>query len=384
MPIVNSHHYSGIAMNKQNGLPQTVIEISTSAFNHNITYYKNLIGTHNTLAVVIKSNGYGHGLQQMAHLCQQNNLVNWICVAQLSEALALNNITKPILILNYSDCAIENAVNKNIHFMVDNVEYAHKLNIIGKKYNYQFNVHVKVDTGLSRLGVLPSNVLTFIQQLQQLDNITINGIFSHFAASNDNPDFTNHQFMQFNDALTLLDEHAITIKHIHMSNSAAISTIKYPPQFNFFRLGLGAYGLGTLASHLKPIMTWKTHIVSIKTIPSGSFVSYACTYTTTRTTRIALLPIGYADGYDFRFSNKTSVLINGSYAPVIGRVAMNITIVDVTDIPAHVDDEVILLGKYANIGVHDLASIAEILNMREIFTGINSALPRIITAIKTD
>jgi alanine racemase len=126
-------------------------------------------------------------------------------------------------------------------------------------------------------------------------------------------------------------------------------------------------------------MTWKTRIVAIKTISAHSYVSYACTYKTERTTRIALLPIGYADGYDFRFSNKTSVLINGAYAPVLGRVAMNMTIIDVTDISAQIDDAVILLGESAGIGVQDLATIAEIPNVREIFTGINPALARIIT-----
>src|SRR5579871_4346076 len=113
--------------------PQTYVEISSSAFNHNVSYYKNKIGLHNNLAVVIKGNGYGHGLQQMAQLCAQNALVDWVCVAQLSEALALQNITKPILVLGYSDVSPELAIGRNIHFMVDNLEYAHQLNAIGKE-----------------------------------------------------------------------------------------------------------------------------------------------------------------------------------------------------------------------------------------------------------
>ncbi len=363
---------------KTNITPQTFIEISTSAFNHNVAYYKNIIGAHNILAMVIKSNGYGHGLQQMASLCQQNNLVDWICVAYLSEALVLKNITKPILVLGYSDCTLENAVGKNIHFMVDNLEYAQKLNAIGKKENYHVNVHVKIDTGLSRMGVLPDNALIFIRQLQKLSHITLSGIFSHFAASDNNPDYTNYQFQQFNDLLASLKLDNINVKYIHMSNSAAIITLTYPEQFNFFRLGLGVYGLGIHARHLQPVLTWKTHIVSIKTIPANSLVSYACTYKTTKTTRIALLPVGYADGYDFRFSNKTSVLINGFYAPVLGRIAMNITIIDVTDIPAHIDDEVIIVGNFSGIGAQELATIANIPNVREFFTGINLALTRII------
>jgi alanine racemase len=362
-----------------NTIPQTFLEISKTAFDHNIAYYKNLIGLANKLAIVIKGNGYGHGLSQIAYLCEQNSNVDWLCVAQLSESLSLQNISKPILVLGYSDVNPEEAINKNIYFMVDSLEYAHKLNVIGKKHGYRFNVHVKVDTGLSRIGVLAGDALTLIQQLQKLDYIHLNGILSHFAASNDNPEFTQYQLTQFNNVLDTLHAHNIVIENIHMSNSAAISTIEYQTRYNMFRLGLGTYGLGQEVAHLQPVMTWKTRIVAIKTIPTDSYVSYACTYQTKRTTRIALLPIGYADGYDFRFSNKNSVLINGTYAPILGRVAMNITVVDVTDIPAQIDDEVILLGGYSGIGVQDLAAAADIPNVREIFRGINPALARIIT-----
>ena len=151
--------------------PQTWLEISATAFNHNVSYYKNLIGPHNKLAAVIKANGYGHGSHQMAYLCEQNKFIDWLCVAQLSEALALQNISKPILVMNYSDVSPEYAVDKNIHFMVDHLEYAQTLNNIGKKHSYQFNVHVKIDTGLSRMGVFADDALAFIAQLQQLDYI---------------------------------------------------------------------------------------------------------------------------------------------------------------------------------------------------------------------
>lgn len=359
--------------------PQTYLEISASAFNHNAAYYKNLIGKNNKLAVVIKGNGYGHGLHQMAYLCQQNDYIDWLLVAQLSEALALKNITKPALVMNYSDVSPEYAVDKNIHFMVDNLEYAQSLNAIGKKHSYQFSVHIKIDSGLSRMGVLADQALLFIKQLQQLDHLHINGICSHFAASDTNPEFTAQQYATFNNLIADMQINNIHIDYVHMSNSAAISIVDYQPYFNFFRTGIGLYGLGHERANLKPIMTWKTHIVNIKTIPAHSYVSYACTHQTTRITRIALLPIGYADGYKFRFSNKTSVIINGLHAPVIGRIAMNMTIVDVTDIPANISDEVIVLGPYPDIDTHDLGLKGNIPNVREILVGINPAITRIIT-----
>lgn len=359
--------------------PQTFLEISQTAFNHNIAYYKNLIGHNNQLAAIIKGNGYGHGLHQMAYLCQHNNDVDWLAVMHLSEALILENMSKPILILGYSDVSPEYAINKNIHFMVDHLEYAQSLNTIGKQHSYQFNVHVKIDTGLSRMGVLAHETMTFITQLKKLDYIAITGIYSHFAASDTNPEFTAKQFTEFNNVIADLKANDIHICHIHMSNSASLSTITYQPYFNFFRVGIGMYGLGYDRKPLKPVMTWKTHITNIKTIPAFSYVGYASTYKTNKITRIALLPIGYFDGYKFEFSNKTSVMINRSYAPVIGRVAMNMTIVDITDITAHIGDEVIILGPYPYVNAHDLADKADVTNVREILVKINPNIHRIIT-----
>ncbi len=359
--------------------PQTLLEISASAFNHNAAYYKNLIGHQNKLAAVIKGNGYGHGLHHIAYLTQHNQHIDWLLVMHLSEAIALQNISKPILVLGYTDVPIEYAIGKNIQFMIDNIEYAQQLHDIGKKHSHQFNVHIKVDTGLSRMGILAYDAIPFIKQVQKLDYINIIGIYSHFSASDSNPEFSAQQYGQFNNVIADLLPNNITIPYIHMSNTAAISTIEYKDHFNFFRMRIGLYGLGYERSHLQPVMTWKTHITHIKTIPANSYVSYAGEYQTQRTTRIALLPIGYYDGYKFRFSNKTSVLINGSLAPVIGRVAMNITIVDVTDITAHTDDEVILMGPYPEIGTHDLAKLGNITNVREILVGINPIFTRVIT-----
>jgi alanine racemase len=163
-----------------------------------------------------------------------------------------------------------------------------------------------------------------------------------------------------------------------MSNSASTTTVSYSEHFNFFRIGIGAYGLGLDSAHLKPVMTWKTHIAHIKTVSKGSYIGYAGSYQVHRESRIALLPVGYYDGYKFSFSNKTTVMINDSYAPVIGRIAMNMTIVDVTDIKATADDEVTLMGSDEKIHAHTLGALGGIKNVREIITGINPMITRII------
>lgn len=361
---------------------QTWLEISASALAHNSLHYKNLIGTNNKLAFVIKGNGYGHGMQQIATLCNQNPLIDYLCVAQLSEGLTLHAIGthKAILILGYSDVNPEKAINTNIEFMVDNLTYATTLNTIGKKHAYQFKVHVKIDTGLCRMGIAANKALDFVKAIYALPYITINGIFSHFSASDSNTEFTQQQISAFNTVLDDVSMHGISVPYTHMSNTGALETITYPQKFNFFRIGLGMYGLGPQEAVLKSVMTWKTRIMNIKSIPADSYVSYAGTHKTTRPTTIALLPIGYFDGYNFRLSNKSSVLINGTYVPVLGRIAMNITIIDITDIDAHIHDEVTLLGGYAGIGARDLALAADIKNMREIITNINPALPRIIVS----
>jgi len=226
--------------------------------------------------------------------------------------------------------------------------------------------------------VLAHDAIAFIKQIKKLDYISIAGIFSHFSASDTQPEFTAQQYAQFNDIIAHLISDNIAIAYIHMSNTAAISNVQYKDYFNFFRTGIGLYGLGYNRTHLQPVMTWKTHITNIKTIPANSYISYCGEYQTKRTTRIALLPVGYYDGYKFRFSNKTSVMINGALAPVIGRIAMNMTIVDVTDIMAHVDDEVILIGNHPETNAHHLAELGNIKNVREILVGINQALPRLI------
>lgn len=356
------------------------LEISTSAFNHNVSYYKQLIGHQNILAAVIKSNGYGHGLVQMAKLCQNNSNVEWLCVAQLSEGLIIRNngITKPILVLGYADVDVAYAVDQNIDFMVDSLEYAQQLNTVGIQYHHCFNVHIKIDTGLSRFGIFPHQAVEFTQQLQKLSWITIKGVYSHFIASNDNPALTMHQQSIFSDTVQAIFEHTKTIDYIHMSNSASIMTQQHPSFFNFFRIGLGMYGYCSQESSLKPVLTWKTCIVHIKTVPAHTYVSYACAYKTMRTTRIALLPVGYSDGYDIRYSNKTGVYVNNSYAPVIGRIAMNMMMVDITNCTANSGDEVILLGNYPTITAQDLSRLANIPNVREILTRINPQLLRTI------
>ncbi len=367
------------------------LEVNKNAIAHNISQYKKVID-NNILASVIKGNAYGHGLLPIARINEQNKEVDWLCVSHLSDALLLrrNKISKPILVLSCIDVDPAEAIHQKIDIIVGSYITAQKLNAIGKQHNYHFNVHIKVDTGLSRLGVLAQHVLEFIQYIRTLPYLTINGIWSHFAqAQHENQSFTRDQLAQFNTVLKKLIEYNISISYRHISNSAA--TILKQPLCNFFRLGIGMYGywssqatkLRVMKKYpsmiLQPALTWKTRIAEIKNIPAGVSVSYNCTYQANKPTITAILPIGYYDGYQMRFSNKAWVRIKDHYAPVIGRVCMNMTIIDVSNIPAvGIGDEVILLGDYPKVNVYALAAYADIDNVREIMTAINPQIPRLV------
>ncbi len=367
------------------------LEINKNAIVHNISQYKKIIN-NNILALVIKGNAYGHGLLPIARINEQNKEVDWFCVSHLSDALLLRRkkIGKPILVLSCIDVDPAEAIHQKIDIIVGSYITAQKLNVTGKQHNYHFNVHIKVDTGLSRFGVVSQHIFEFIQYVRTLPYLTITGICSHFAqAQHEDQSFTHKQLAQFNTILKELAKYGIFVPHRHISNSAA--TILKQPLCNFFRLGIGMYGywpsqankLNVMKKYptmmLKPALTWKTRIVEIKNILAGVSVGYNCTYRVDRPTIIAILPIGYHDGYQTCFSNKAWVRIKDHYAPVIGRVCMNMTIIDVSNIPAvGVGDEVILLGDYPKVNVYALANYSGIDNVREIMTAINSQVPRLV------
>ena len=355
----------------------TWVEISKSAFHHNISQLKEAIGSRD-LAVVVKANAYGHGIQEIAALAEQDSNVDWLCVAFASEALALHaaGISKPILVMICIDTDIEQLVGTNIHIMMDDYETAKQLHNAGTTHGYRFPIHIKIDTGLSRFGVPTENAVKFITRLQQLSNICIAGIYSHFSESNNNDrTFTNQQIERFQTVLNTLKATNIKIPQIHFSNSAAAISIDLP-FCTLFRIGIAAYGLWP---NYQPILTWKSKIISIKTLPSHSFVGYNKAFQTKRTTHVAIIPVGYYDGYDIRFSNNGIVYCNRTPAPIIGRVAMNATMIDVTDLEnVHVGDEVVLMGDYPGIRPHELGARIGSMNVRELTTKINSHIPRII------
>jgi alanine racemase len=367
------------------------IEIDAKAFEHNIKSYK-LIAPHAQFAPVIKSNAYGHGIELIAQLCQNLAEVDTICVVSLSEAVYLRTqkISKPILVLSILDQDLEQAIIFDISVVIFSYNTARKLSELAQKYNKQASVHIKIDTGLSRLGIVVDQALPVIQNISKLPFINLQGIFSHFADSEGaDQSFAQYQLSRFNALINKLKLCNIHIPLQHITCSAAITAQKNY-HGTMVRAGIGIYGLwpsheNKQLTHmcypdfnLRSVLTWKTKIIQIKDIPSGSYVGYSRTFQVHQTARIAILPIGYYDGYDRQLSNRGSVLINNKLAPVIGRIAMNMTMVDITNIPdVHEDTIVTLLGDQMGITAEDIARSCDTINY-EIVARINPLLPRIL------
>ena len=373
--------------------PHTWIEINKSSLLHNIKMYKEVIGS-SLLGIVVKSNAYGHGLMEVAKICQESPYADWLLTATLSEALELrkNGITKPILVIYFIDEDPHKAFEHNIEMMVADHETLEELNAIGKKLGKQGKIHLKIDSGMSRFGFSPEEIIPIAKKALTMPGIQINGIYSHLAqAANPDQTFNKEQEATFLNVLKMLEDENIQIPYKHLSNSAG-STVLDNQYTNMVRLGLGAYGWWPSQSNkdiaqtknphfeLKPVLTFKTRIFQIRNLEENRFVGYDRTYKTIAPTKIAVLPVGYYDGYDRRLSSKGILLIRGQYAPVIGIIAMTTTIVDITHIPdAQVGDEVILMGDYEKITPTQLANVIGSFNAREIMTRLNPTIPRIIT-----
>jgi alanine racemase len=337
------------------------VEINSAAFEHNIAQYRAVLGPHKQLAVVIKSNAYGHGITEIVQLCEQLPAVDWLCTVSLSEALAVRarGITKPIFVLSYLDADITCAVEQGIDLVVYDRQTVEALEHIAARLHKQAYVHLKVDTGLSRLGLAPQAALDLVLAAQQLTHVQVRGIFTHLAESEKSGEgFTKQQIDRLHDVLSKLIEQGISIPYIHFSCTAALTVVE-DSRYTFGRLGLGVYGLWPSQAAkqvtcerypgftLEPVMTWKTRVLQVKQVPAGSFVGYGRTFCTQRDTVLAVVPVGYWEGYARGLSNRGQVLVNGVVAPVVGRVSMNLTTIDVTDIPhVTVGSVVTLLGDH--------------------------------------
>jgi len=368
----------------------TWLEINSKVIKRNLKQLRRLIGPKVMLMPVIKANAYGHGFLEVAKICNQSGEVDRVCVVNLDEALTLikNKLAKkPIMILSFYELdkkKISIAVKHGIIFPVYDVAQANFLYRVGERMDKKVKIHVKIDTGATRIGILPTQAINFIIKTSKLKNLNIEGIFSHFASSETDPVYTKKQLKLFNDILLKLEKNKIFIPIRHMACSAS-STLFKTSHFNAVRLGTAMYGLYSspkMIPHLKikPALSWYSTIIQIKILPSDTKIGYGGTYTTKKPTKLAIIPVGYYDGYDIRLSNHSQVIIRGKKCPVRGRICMNLFMADVTALKnIKTGDRVTIIGQENknSVSADDLAKIENTINY-EIVDRINPLLPRVV------
>ena len=362
------------------------LEINLGALAHNVGAIKQFVGPNVAVSAVVKANAYGHGAVEIARTALVSG-ANGLCVAYLSEAIQLRDagITAPILVLAYTPAAaIPEAIRHDVAFSISELSVAQAASRAALNLQKPARVHLKIDTGMSRLGVLAHEALPLIEALTTLPGVRLEGIFTHFSWADGDPDYTSLQLRRLNETLsqTQHPQHRVTI---HAANSAA--TLNHPEaHFNQVRPGVSLYGLtpfasgwGKLPVDLQPVLSWKAQLALVKTLPAGTPISYGNTYICDTPRRIGVVPVGYADGFRRAPNHYGAVLIDGQRAPILGRVCMDQTMVDVTDIPAaHTDSEVVIIGQQgqARITTEDVAAQLGTINY-EVTSGLSARLPRL-------
>ncbi|NFM33130.1 alanine racemase [Clostridium botulinum] len=364
-------------------------EVNLDNLSYNMRNIKKKVNCKEIFAVV-KANGYGHGALDIASTLLENGATR-LSAACLSEAIELREggITCPINILGITPPTLfEDIINYNIEPVVFSYDYANQLSKAASLKNRIVKTHIAVDTGMGRLGFDPTvESLEEIKRIQNLSNIKIEGLCSHFSSSDEkDKSYSEYQFKIFQNFRKKLIEMNMKIPIHHMSNSAAI--IDLPSTYlDAVRAGIILYGyypsreVNKENLHIKQVMTLKANIVHIKTIDSGKYVGYNRKFKTKRKSKIAILPLGYGDGYTRFLSNRGKVIINGQYAPIVGNICMDQCMIDVTDIKeVKVGDEVIIIGRYdINNLRYDAEDIASKVGMTsgEIMSIISKRVPRV-------
>ena len=372
------------------------VEIDRSALTHNIRQFRRLIGKKRKFLATVKANAYGHGMLEVSQTAVAAG-ADWLGVQSLEEGVLLREkgFTCPILVLGYVPFeGLKEAVVHELRLTVYNFETLDRLAQACRQLRRKANLHLKIETGTYRQGITEEDVLSFARKAREFPELVLEGISSHFANIEDTTDhsYAQNQLDTFKKVLRMLEKNKIEILLKHMSCSA--SAILFPDTyFDMVRAGISIYGLWpskeTFLSCrlrnrepllLRPVLSWKTRVAQVKKVPRGAFIGYGCTYRASRETTLAVIPVGYYDGYDRRLSNSSYVLVKGKRAPLRGRVCMDFILADVTDIPGvEVEEEVVLLGKDGeeSITANDLASLVGTINY-EIVARINPLIPRIV------
>lgn len=365
----------------------TWAEIDLGAIAYNYKQVKRKIGKDISVMAVVKANAYGHGTVEVSQVLEGLG-VGYLGVATMDEAVRLRDhgIKTPILVLgSILPDEVKAAIEKDVTLTLASDELLDAIRSEIKRHRpgVRIKVHIKVDTGMGRIGIWHEEALNFIKNLAQDRSVVAEGIYTHFSSAGRDDFFTHYQIESLEKLIEKLDGFDIRIPLRHSANSIATVDFKRS-HLNLVRPGLIIYGMYPKYTFpklikLKPAMALKTRIVYIKDTPPGRSISYGRTYITEKHTRIATLPVGYADGYCRGLSNKGYVLVRGKKAPVIGKVTMDQTMIDVGHIRrASIGDEVVLIGRQGReeIRTEKLARTAGTIAY-EVVCGISNRVPRV-------
>ena len=372
------------------------VEIDAGALRNNVAEFKRRLGQGPRFGAVVKSNAYGHGMIEVARVAADAS-ADWLCVNNVDEGVALREagLTLPILVMGYVPLdGLDEVVDNTLQPIVYNLETLERLDAIASSRGSNVGVHMKIETGTHRQGILERDVPEFVARLRGARALTLAGVTTHFANIEDTTsyDYATSQMAVFSrvaDVIATL--HPVPFLRHNACSAAALLFNR--THLDLVRVGISLYGLwpsketyvsclerGKPSLDLKPVMAWKTRIAQVKQVPEGEYVGYGCAWRATRTTRIAVLPVGYYEGYDRELSGLAHVLVRGKRAAVRGRVCMNMCMVDVTDIPgAGLEDEVTLLGRQGDerITAGQLAAWRGTIAY-EIVARIHPSLPRVV------
>ncbi len=374
------------------------LEIDSGAVKKNIDTIRKLAGKRQ-IAVALKANAYGHGLAEIISILLEYKKadIQYIALHSLDEAILAREFgwDSNILIVGYIALNDLSAVfDYNLEPTVYNIQTISQLGKLGEKLKRPVFVHLKIETGTNRQGIEPGKITKAIEVIKKYSWLKLKGVSTHFANIEDTTvhSFAESQLFNFNEAVAKIKKAGLKPELLHTASSAALLLFE-KTKFDLVRPGIAFYGLwpsketylsyrlqGKSNKILKPALSWYTRVIQIKDILPDSFVGYGCSYRTTSKTKLAVLPVGYYDGYDRSLSNLAHVLVKGKRAPVRGRICMNLMMVDISDIPGvKLEEPVTLIGKGGKelISAESLAGLANTVNY-EIVSRINENIPKII------
>lgn len=369
------------------------IEVDAAALAHNLGLLRRVVGQGSELAMVVKANAYGHGLEQVAPLAARE--VSWLAVHTAGEARAIRRLglTTPVLVMGFIPPDDLHDLDRDVHVFVSTAEVLEWVGEYRQRSGIALPVHLKVDTGTHRQGFVAGELTAILARAAAL-GLEVVGVATHFANIEDTIEhhFAREQLTRFHDHVALVGrELGHQPRWVHAACSAAALLFR-EADFTLVRAGISAYGhwpsretrLSWILEHgrdgvsLEPVLRWKARVGQLQPVAKGATVGYGRTWTALRDTTLAVLPVGYSDGFPRCLGNQARVAVAGQLAPVVGRVCMNIMMVDVTDAGSvAVGDEVLLLGRDGEVEVsaEELAGLAETINY-ELLARLSQAIPR--------